>query len=359
MWVAVDRRRIRKVFPTYAAARSWRASTMQAVREGRRRGPSGVRFRTAAEEWLRDAAEGTVTTRGGARYKPSVIHSYGASLNHRVLPALGGYPLDRITRGMLQGLVDRWAADGLSPSSIRNTVTAIRVVFRRAVRRGSIAVDPVAGLELPGVRGRRDRVADPWEVPRLLAALPDDDRPVWATAFMAGLRAGELRALSWDDVDLAGGVIRVRRSWCDRTKQMVGPKSTAGLRAVPMTGRLRDELTEWRMRSGRTSGLVFGPDPDTPRGYVTTGARARKAWKAAGLQPLGLHEARHSAVSMWVHAGLNVRLVSTYAGHASVAFTLQRYAWLFEGQEREAAAVLDAYLERTDTAGRLAAIDGD
>ena len=50
----------------------------------------------------------------------------------------------------------------------------------------------------------------------LLAAAPEQDRALWATALYAGLRYGELRALRWENVDLAGGKIRVVESWDDR-----------------------------------------------------------------------------------------------------------------------------------------------
>jgi integrase len=52
---------------------------------------------------------------------------------------------------------------------------------------------------------------------------------LWATAFYAGLRRGELRALRWTDVDLAAGVIRVEQSW-DVKEGVIEPKSTTGRR---------------------------------------------------------------------------------------------------------------------------------
>jgi integrase len=81
--------------------------------------------------------------------------------------------------------------------------------------------------------------------------------------------------------------------------------------------------------------------------------RARDAWKVAKLDPIGLHEARHSAVSMWIRSGLDVRMVSELAGHVSPAFTLQRYAHVFETDVDHAARTFTAYLERADTDARL------
>jgi integrase len=69
---------------------------------------------------------------------------------------------------------------------------------------------------MPAVRGGRDRIADPAECQVLLDALPERDRSVWATAMYAGLRRGELMALRIEDVDLAAGIIHVRRGWTPR-----------------------------------------------------------------------------------------------------------------------------------------------
>ena len=92
---------------------------------------------------------------------------------------------------------------------------AVRVVFRHALERDEVDANPTSGLRLPNNIGRRDRAASPPEAAELLAALPDELRPIYATAFYAGLRRGELRGLRWDDVNLAKGVIHVRRCWDD------------------------------------------------------------------------------------------------------------------------------------------------
>src|SRR5262249_30644141 len=153
-----------------------------------------------------------------------------------------------------QDLADRLVSDGLNPSTIRNTLMPLRVIFRRAVTRGELTVNPTTALELPAVRGRRDRIASPDEATKLLAALGERDQPLWATAFYAGLRRGELMALRWEDVDFENGLIRVERSWDTRTG-VVDPKSTAGRRTVPMAKVLREHLAAQKLRSSWNEGL--------------------------------------------------------------------------------------------------------
>ena len=86
--------------------------------------------------------------------------------------------------------------------------------------------------------------------------------------------------------------------------------------------------------------------------------RADRAWSAARLQRITLHECRHTFASLMIAAGVNAKALSTYMGHSSITITLDRYGHLFPGNEDEAAGLLDAYLERANTAARLAQVGG-
>src|SRR5207244_3843030 len=101
-----------------------------------------------------------------------------------------------------QDLADELAATGLSASSIRNTILPLRAIYRRALDRGQVALNPTLELALPAVRGTRERIAVPSEATTLLDTLPLPDRTLWATALYAGLRLGELQALNWNHIDL-------------------------------------------------------------------------------------------------------------------------------------------------------------
>jgi integrase len=292
--------------------------------------------------WLAGAREGTTRNRSGDAYKPSVLRGYEQSLRLHVLPDLGAHKLARITTNDLQALVDRLQAADKQPATIRNAILPLRAIYRRACARDGLAVNPTSGLELPAVRGRRDRIASPAEASKLLAALPERDRAIWATAMYAGLRLGELRALRHEHVDIRGGVIRVEASW-DPREGLIEPKSRAGKRSVPIPRVLSAHLARHRLAHG-ASGLVFGRTPETPFQPKSIANRALRAWEAAGLQPITLHEARHTYASMMIAAGVNAKALSTYMGHAGVAMTYDRYGHLMPGNEAEAAGLLDAYL---------------
>jgi integrase len=99
----------------------------------------------------------------------------------------------------------------------------------------------------------------------------------------------------WEDVDLAGGVIRVRRGW-DRVAGEIAPKSRHAIRRVPIAAVLRDYLLERKLVSDGIYAL--GGDPQTRR-MATRGA---EAMRTAGIEPLAIHDCRHTYASVMIAA---------------------------------------------------------
>jgi len=230
----------------------------------------------------------------------------------------------------------------------------LRAIFRRAHRRNDVAINPTLRLTLPVVRGQRDRVAAPTEIAPLLNALNPDDRAIYATALYAGLRAGELQALQWDDIALTNNLIHVQRSW-DRQAGFVTPKSRSGTRRVPITASLRRELINHRLHQGTGGrGFAFPNKPGTkPFNPGTLKLHTKKAWDKNGLTPIGLHECRHSYAAYMIAAGINSKALSTYMGHYTITITLDRYGHLLPGNETEAATLLETWLNKTANTQRV------
>jgi integrase len=322
-----------------------------------------IALRDAWAEWLELAQAGAIRTRSGDPYKPSALRSYDLGMQARVLPVLGATAVPILALHEVQDLADRLVLEGHDASTIRNTFMGLRAFYRRAVARGDAAVNPTAGLQLPAVRGKRDRIASVREADELLAVLPESDRALWATAFFAGLRRGELMALevahAFDGNGVAN-VILVERSYDPVARKYLIPKSHAGTRRVPVTQELRGYLAAHRLQIERTSGLLFGRTATRPFDDRTLKLRADEAWSLAGLTPITLHEARHTYASLLIAAGVNSKAVSSYMGHASIAITLDYYGHLMPGTEAETASLLDAYIGRERAAlGSRQAGSGD
>jgi integrase len=342
---------MRKTFATLAEAKDWRARGTVAASDGLLRPHTTITLHEAAAEFIDGMERGIVRTRSGELYKPSVVRGYESSLRIHLLPSLGARRLSDLSRRDVQRLVDGWLTEQMDPSTIRNALMPLRVIYRRAVQDGLVALSPCERLRLPRVVAIRDRIAGIDEARQLLAALPLRDRALYATAFFAGLRLGELRALRWRDVDLAGGRIHVERAM-DAMGSTIAPKSRAGDRIVPiLSGEFRDALSELMATSrAQPDDYVFtGSSPTNPFSASAVYRRVRIAWHDAGLHPINLHEARHTFASTAIAAGMNAKVIATYMGHSSIQVTYDLYGKLMPGNEAEAAALFEAYLARLPT----------
>lgn len=101
---------------------------------------------------------------------------------------------------------------------------------------------------------------------------------------------------------------------------------------------------------------MFGSSETQPFTPTAVRKRALTAWRGVGLTPIGLHECRHTFASLLIAAGVNAKAITAYLGHASIQTTFDLYGHLMPGNEEEAVALVDAYLERSNTDERLAQI---
>jgi integrase len=189
-------RQVWRTFPTISAAKLWRSDAQVALRRGTLRAPTSQTVAQAAEQLIAGAHDGTILDRSGKPYKPSTARGYEQMLRAYILPELGQRKLSSVQRRDIQDFADDLRAQGLSPSTINNIVDPLRVIFRRAIRRDEIAVDPTNDLAMPAIRGRRDRIEPPAKAHELLAALPPPRRRSGPLPCSAACAAGSCAACS-------------------------------------------------------------------------------------------------------------------------------------------------------------------
>jgi integrase len=338
-------------FPTLSAARNWLTDTRRALDRNEYIEPMTATLSELASDFIAGARAGHVLSRKGAPYKPSVVDGYASVLDTHVLPVLGDRRLNAVKRGDVQLWVDALVAAGLAPSTVRNALDPLRRICDRAVKRDVIPYSPCDHVEVPRGSGIRDRVASPDEALALIAALPEVDRALWATAMYAGLRVSELRALRWNDVDLEQGVLHVRRTKTDSGVEQIGGKSDAAMRTVAVIGDLRRILLPHKLATGRSGDdLVFGRTPHLPFVRSTIRARALAAWKSSGLVPITPHEARHTFGSMLAAAGIDVSERQRQMGHASSAM-MDRYTHGFPDSVTKAGGQLQDWISEHNLVG--------
>jgi hypothetical protein len=176
VWDGSTKRFHRRTFKGYPEAKTWRDDVRIAIRNGTLRPRSKPTVGEAAAALLERMKDGSVLDRSGKVYKPSTCRSYKTAVRKYLdEDPLARMAVSAVRRSHVQDYVDRLRKRGLSPRTIANKLDPLRVIFRRAMKRDEIAVDPTDGLELPAVRGRRERIADRSEAATLIAAAPDGE----------------------------------------------------------------------------------------------------------------------------------------------------------------------------------------
>lgn len=270
---------------------------------------------------------------------------YAKLLRLRLLPDLGPLPVEAIT----PGLVRSWyAGQGTTtPTARAHAYALLRTILASAASEDVIAANPCR------IRGagqtkaaKKTRPATLGELAALVAALPERYRMMAQLACWCSLRFGELTALQRDDVDLAVGLIRVRRSVV-RTKAgmlVKAPKSEAGVRNVTIPPHVIEDLREHVARHARPGkeGLLF---PSATGGYMGGSALHRvygPARVAAGRPDLSFHDLRHTGQTYAAASGANLRELMARAGQSSPGAAL-RYLHEIDGRQREIADRLTAF----------------
>ena len=149
------------------------------------------------------------------------------------------------------------------------------------------------------------------------------DHALYLTAAMTGLRQGELLGLRWRDVDFAAKKVRVVRPYVRGNFR--SPKSRKSSRAVPLADRVGDELRQLLSASAYQADddLVFGhPHTGHPLGRSQVTKRFKRALKRGGVREVRFHDLRHTFGTRCAAAGVPLRTLQAWMGHADIKTTM-------------------------------------
>jgi integrase len=282
--------------------------------------------------------------------KPSTRARYEGIVSRHVLPTWENVKLADVAHTDIAAWVAALTGSGLAGATVRYVHRVMSLILELAVRDGRLPRNPANGVRLPRAAKPTKRYLSHEQVAELADAAGECRLVILVLAY-CGLRWGELAALRVGRVDLLRRRFDVSESVTEVRGHLTWgtPKSGQG-RSVPVPRILVDPLVEHLAGRGPDE-LVFR----SARGGVLRNLNFRRdvfddAATAAGLPGLTPHELRHTAASLAVSSGANVKAVQRMLGHASAAMTLDVYADLFDDD-------LDAVADSLDTAARRAAAD--
>lgn len=229
----------------------------------------------------------------------------------------------------------------IAQSSVVRFRAVLSALFAWAIREGIIRDNPAANAHLPSGRGT-DAKAEiyPFSQEELFAVYEDVKKihPKWADVVivlgLSGLRWSELMALRVRDIQLVPYVaIQVSRSAPDGQEIRTTTKSGKP-RTVPVADILQPILREW-MKGKAPNALIFANAAGNPTG--------NKNWtRAVHWMELNrgrrIHDLRHTAATLWLTNGVDLKTVQTWLGHASMTMTVDLYAH-FMGNDADIAAI--------------------
>ncbi len=336
-----------KSFDLKRDAQKWLRDEIKKIDGGAWVDPTGGKRRYAdhAEDWMNGKLKAKAKTKAG----------YRSLLRSRVLPVFGRTQLRSIRRDEVQRWIASMDHEGLSPSRIRQAHQVLSASLKQASLDGLIGANPASGVELPPEERRKMKALTVEQI-ESLASYAESLQPgagtLITTLAYSGIRWGEAVALTAEAVDPLHHRIHIDTSATEvGGRLVVGTPKSHRVRTIVLARSVSGRLAEHMTRTGR------GPaDPvfAAPRGGLLRSSNFRRqVWGPATdrlyveyphLRGVRIHDLRHSAASIAISCGANIKVVQRMLGHEKASVTLDVYGHLYTEDLEQVAEAIDRRL---------------
>lgn len=316
-----------------------------------------IKFKTFAEQWMKEYVESALGKRTQANYK---------QMAPRVYEALGHLYMDKITSRQIQKFINslgqpganqRHPDQGLSPKSIKNHLSFISAVFAYAIKAGMLLFNPCRAVTLPPLdTGHEKQCYTLDEAQAFLDALteaPIKWQVFFSLALFGGFRREELCGFEFQDFDFAQHTATVRRVslYSPGEGIFTAPTKTKKSRRTLKLpawifdlvkrlqtdqGRQRLALGDQWHECGRLFTKLDGSPIDPGRPYKWL----KGFCEEKNLPFYGVHQFRHLNASLMIYNGEDIQTVSASLGHSQTSTTLNIYTHAFEAAQARASEAL-------------------
>ncbi|MFL5332588.1 MAG: tyrosine-type recombinase/integrase, partial [Geminicoccaceae bacterium] len=270
----------------------------------------------------------------------STVRQYHNHVEHHIAPLIGAVKLARLSTPVVQTYRDELLKRSSRPMAWK-ILASLKSIISEAMRRGLVAQNTAAPVSVDAKK--RDRVKltigvvvpSKAEVALLIEHAKGRWRQFFITAVFTGMRASELRGLTWDAVDLDRRVVQVRQR-ADSWGTLGAPKSHAGNRQIPLAPMVVNALREWQLACPKGDlGLVFPTATGAVMNHANIASRGFGPLQRAALGEVkyGLHALRHFFASWAIEQGFTPKRLQALLGHSSIQMTFDVYGHLFPSLE--------------------------
>ncbi|MBV1789026.1 site-specific integrase [Marinobacterium sp. D7] len=260
------------------------------------------------------------------RCQYSTIRDYNSSIYYHLIPAFGHLTLDEFNVSHVYDWLDELS---ISNKRINNVLGPLRQALQDAFYDGLISQNPMDRFRYLSPETREPQPFNLDEIDRILAQLDGQSRNLIQFAFWSGLRTSELIALRWQDVDLAGSRIHIRRAIVRRREKST--KTVSGLRSVDLQPGAREALEAQFPNTGKLTRVFH--DPTTNKPWAGDHIIRKRVWmpalKAAGVSYRNPYQTRHTFASFHLSQGKNPLWVAQQMGHKDWGMIRKTYGrWI-------------------------------
>lgn len=299
----------------------------------------------------------------GPSLRPRTRRTYADHVRLHIAPALGSVRLVKLDAEQVQRFLNARSAAGMSPKTVRHLRATLRAALNQAMEWGHVRHNAAAGraIRLPRLEESRINALTPEEVRHLLTVSAERViregyrlHALWVVTVFLGLRQGEVLGLRWANLDARAGTLRIDRALqrIDGTLQLVPTKNRGSERTLTLPHSVTAALAAHRAaqdverrRPGYVEhGLIFATTIGTPIDPRNVIRDWHALTRAAHLPRIRFHDLRHTAATLMLAAGVDVKLVAETLGHRDATMVLRVYAHVMPHQRDEAATRMEAML---------------
>lgn len=283
---------------------------------------------------------------GRVPLRPSTLRSYEHKIG-LICRYIGHIPYKNVRRKNITDLRDGLLTEGMSRKTVLNTIVTLRTIFNWLIEEGRMTSNPASGIkvQMPDHSKNGEVISDEIytdeEVKLLFKAAGKTvseirDLAIFAFAFFAGLRIGEILGLEWKNLDFEKNVVTVLQSAEEQTGELAPTKTRRGRRALPLVPPLLRFILPWQEVHPTKEGRIFTTKNQTPV-TARNALRSLYQWqkKVGFRRRLHFHHARHWFASKLIEARYDLTRLTSMMGHADEAFTLRVYGHLLNIAERQ------------------------
>lgn len=353
-----DGRRLRRALGTYATrkdAERAERKALEALDRGIELLPRTTTLANIVDRFLADVR---------TRLEAKTVERYGELARLHIVPRLGTIPVGKLRAAHVSELYAHLLKEGshgrrLSPRTVHHVHRLLHRILSWAERMQLVErnVTRLVDAPKPSVTEAKALTAD--EVDAILVNSEGSSwQPFFALAYATGARRGELLALTWDDIDIDAGKLMIRRSLVQtRGGTTVKSTKTDRVRLVPLSRpavealrRVRSMQAAERLAAGPSyvdGGYVFAGPLGEPHAPHAASDAFRFYARRCRISTAKLHSLRHTAATLMIAAGKDIRTVAGILGHSTPSTTLNVYGHLVPGY---AASAVDALADELEQA---------